>query len=87
MRKSRSKDWEKIRYGLQVNLNTTDEIEILIETNKVSDSSSVIPEYVGWVSYLNRTNKLCQVRFWNFLLYIITYPLISYKPACFIDFS
>jgi CHASE2 domain-containing sensor protein len=30
---SASKDWEKIRDGLQVNLNTTDEIEILIETN------------------------------------------------------
>ena len=32
---SPSKDWKKIREKLQVNLNTTDEIEILIETNNL----------------------------------------------------
>ncbi|HAA28937.1 MAG TPA: transmembrane sensor domain-containing protein, partial [Cyanobacteria bacterium UBA8553] len=32
---SPSKDWKKIRDGLQRNLNTTDEIEILIETNNL----------------------------------------------------
>jgi CHASE2 domain-containing sensor protein len=32
---SASIDWEKIRNELQVNLNTTDEIEILIETNNL----------------------------------------------------
>jgi CHASE2 domain-containing sensor protein len=32
---SPSRDWEKIRNGLKVNLNITDEIEILIETNNL----------------------------------------------------
>ena len=32
---SGSRDWQKIRQGLQINLNQTDEVEILIQTNNL----------------------------------------------------